>query len=667
MLYYLVGQDREAITDLDQVIADAPQTLFAYFWRAMARARLGRAAEARQDVATFHKWSKDTGANLFVDAIVAVILEGDARGLERLEAALARRPHDSYLRAFYGAGAYAVAAQAVAGKSPEQARTYADRAVALLREVEAGGSVGHGYFDYSGLLKSWQYDSLREHSGFRELMRQGRLDLFVAAVWNDSADEESAESHWLDPVRHLARCCELAADGYRPAAVSVLDLGDGQPPVTASAWNRPVIPHADREARARRQAQVAATLLRLGRPNRVWPLLRHSPDPRVRTHLTHNLSALGLDAATLIRRLDEEPDISARRALILGLGQFPKDRLPADVRDPLAARLLSAYREDPDPGLRAAARWLLCTPSWGQGEQVRVIDRELAEPPPDAATGKAAARRWYVNKEGLTMVVIPGPVEFSMGSPAGEPDWAKDEPLHRERIPRSFAIADREVTMAQFQRFWLQTFPNQTHSHAARYSPDPDCPAIDLTWLEAAQFCRWLSEQEGVPEDQMCFPPIGEIKEGMVLPEDYLHRTGYRLPTMAEWEYAARAGADTSRFYGGSRELLGRYARYSANSDDRAWPVGRLLPNDFGLFDVYGNVSEWCMDHRAGIALRGARGQVREDWESPNRLIPVTASRARCGGSFLDPAGLLRSACWGETRATSAGRTYGLRVARTVR
>src|SRR5439155_24158733 len=113
-------------------------------------------------------------------------------------------------------------------------------------------------------------------------------------------------------------------------------------------------------------------------------------------------------------------------------------------------------------------------------------------------------------------------------------------------------------------------------------------------------------------ENQMCYPPITEIKDGMKLPDNYLDRRGYRLPTEVEWEYACRAGADTARPYGRGTELLRQYAWFLKNSRQHAWPCGRLKPNDLGLFDVLGNVWQWC-DDAAGSARVDRGGGRRTD------------------------------------------------------
>jgi formylglycine-generating enzyme required for sulfatase activity len=253
-----------------------------------------------------------------------------------------------------------------------------------------------------------------------------------------------------------------------------------------------------------------------------------------------------------------------------------------------------------------------------------------------------------------------------MGSPASEPDRQAEETSHRMRIPRSFALATEEVTVQQFQEF-LRANPGIQHDGAStdRYSPDPNGPVLGVTWFEAAQYCRWLSEQEGIPEDQMCYPPIADIKPGMAMPPDYLARTGYRLPTETEWEYACRAGATISRHYGTADDMLGNYAWYVANSNGWAWPVGSKKPNDYGLFDMYGNAWEWCQDAFAPYPPDSG-GQPIEDRENSN-VIAERENRVLRGGGFVSLASEARSACRFGFQPTAPFTHAGLRVARTCR
>ncbi len=428
----------------------------------------------------------------------------------------------------------------------------------------------------------------------------------------------------------------------------------------------PEMSEVENDTLAKRQAKAAVFLLQyeqqegpwpVQQADRLWPLLRGDADPRLRACLIHRFSRAGADPETLVRQYEDvEQDVAAQRALLLSLGGF-KDSLPAGQRRRLAARLrlLESYRENPDPGVHAAVDWLLR--SWGQSAELDAIDRELAGVP-------AGQRRWYVNGQGQTLTLLEGPVEFEMGSKAEEAGRQADESLHRTVIPRCFALGAKEVTALQFRAF-LEAHPGPRHDWEAsdRFSPDPGGPMIGVTWFQAVQYCRWLSEQEGIPEEQMCYPPLDQIKPGMEMRADYLSRTGYRLPTEAEWEYACRSHSVAPRHCGISEELLGNYAWYVPNANGRTHAVGNKMPNDYGLFDLYGNASEWCQDAAAPYPA-GHDEQPVEDREDL-REITNSGSRVLRGGSFASPALDLRSAQRFELEAAAARSLAGMRVART--
>ena len=443
----------------------------------------------------------------------------------------------------------------------------------------------------------------------------------------------------------------------------------------------------------KQKAESELLLLREGKPNSVWRWLRHSHDPTRRTYLIHGFARMGVDPQLIIRRLEVEDDASARRALILSLGMFDGERLSENLRRLLILKLLRWYRDDPDAGTHSAIDWLLRYGTkgeaprkldWHQQEQLHAIDKELK--------GQTiGGRNWYSTYEGHTMVILRGPLNLLMGSPQNEPGRAANETQHRVRILRTVAIANKEVTVAQFQRF-LEANPKLEHaypdstkdprrgSRVMQLSPDDDCPQIAMTWFEAAQYCNWLSKQEGLPESEWCYPTdLNQIKGGMELPKDYLQRTGYRLLTEAEWEYACRAGALTSRFYGDAEELLTEYAWYSKNppkrkSDptdpndpQRTWPVGQLMPNDFGLFDMYGNVWEWAQDRWQEYP---STFTIRDDVEDSLLKVMDAQARTRRGGSFSYESAVMRSAHRGAPNAyfpMQRRDNVGFRVARTYR
>jgi formylglycine-generating enzyme required for sulfatase activity len=141
---------------------------------------------------------------------------------------------------------------------------------------------------------------------------------------------------------------------------------------------------------------------------------------------------------------------------------------------------------------------------------------------------------------------------------------------------------------------------------------------------------------------------------------------GYRLPTEAEVEYACRAGAVTARYYGETDELLKKYAWYMANSSDRTWPVGGLKPNDFGLFDMLGNVPCWCQDPKPAPYPEVQGKQAIDDTEEAQLVVRNSLMRALRGGGYFLEASFVRSAYRGWCIPTVRFDRVGVRPARTI-
>jgi len=422
---------------------------------------------------------------------------------------------------------------------------------------------------------------------------------------------------------------KLASHKNRAVALALEELA--KPPSTKATEH-------DKEVLAKRQANAALALVRLGAPQHVWPMLRHTPDPTTRSYIIDRIANFGVDPDVVWERLSVESDASTRAALILALGHYPQDVfLPRD-RDSRRAKIVEIYLNDVDPGVHGAAAWLLR--HWNAQDAMKQCDEKLS-------TGNVEnGRRWCLTHQGQTMTVIAGPAEFTMGSSPRE---------HRVTVSRSFAISATEITCGQMQQ-WTPTF-----NDAGPERPAKNCPVNYVPWYKAAQYCRWLSEREGVPESEMCYPPIDQIKGDVTLPANYLERSGYRLPTEAEWEYACQSGSTTARFFGSSLELLPKYAWYVKNSDEHVWPVGALMPNDFGLFDVYGNALEWCQDAFVVDYDKAPRQKLL------NRFVSRTDDRVLKGGSFAHTGAIIRSAdrSWMSPDIQTA--RSGFRIARTIR
>jgi formylglycine-generating enzyme required for sulfatase activity len=443
-------------------------------------------------------------------------------------------------------------------------------------------------------------------------------------------------------------------------------LGDDELTLLQAEIDKPSPLDQDaKEKLAKRQANAAVALLHMNRPEKVWTLLALSPDPRVRSYLIHLLGPLGVDAGAIVGHLERETDQSICRALLLSLGEYGDKEFQPDDRKALMPKLQHMYQTATDPGLHAAAEWLLRR--FNQGEWVRGVNMEWAQKKEERQKRLEDIRRllckaqatsqpqWYVNCQGQTMVVIPGPMASVMGSPTTERDRADDEIRHRRRIGRSFAIAAKSVSVEQYLRF------DECYEFLQEHNRTRELPVVGINWYTAARYCNWLSKAEEIPEDQWCY----EFKEETThLKDRHLSMAGYRLPTEAEMEYATRAGALTSRCYGETDELLSMYAWYSKNSQEKAWAVGSLKPNDLGLFDVHGNVFTWC-EGMYRTYSKESEAEVSDE-EEEETMVKSVNSRVLRGGSFLMSASGVRSAYRYYNVPTTEYSVIGFRPARTI-
>jgi hypothetical protein len=402
------------------------------------------------------------------------------------------------------------------------------------------------------------------------------------------------------------------------------------------------------------QAQVNAllTLWALGHSDEVQPLLAHRADPSARTLLIDRLGRFGIDPMELVGRLGRERDPAIRQALVLSLGEFENDLLPPGRRGLLAPTLRELYRDDSDPGVHSALEWLLRR--WSLTAELEAVERRNLERGTTAQEGRA----WYVTPEGHTMVVIDCRRPYAPGRP---PHPAAPTPATFRGVDRTIAVASKEVTVAQFLRF------RPDHPYLKDFSPEESCPINKASWFDAARYCRWLSEQEHIPEDQMCYPPVGEINDSsLTLPPDLLQRTGYRLPTELEWEIADRAGTTTPWSFGGNQSMLRNYGWCDLFEVDRLYPVGTLKPNDYGLFDMIGNAYEFCLDAEG---MSPAVGPPRPPVENPASLTHIQGKERRVlrGGAAHREAAQSTSTARNFVAAADRFRNthVGFRVVRT--
>lgn len=534
------------------------------------------------------------------------------------------------------------------------------RSEGLHSQVAISQTSGSGEPVYAGIWSDVGATSqLRVQYDGEELLTRPQLDIAIsgdefAGVWGNTVAWESRVLS-IPAEQFVARTMQLGTDGFRPVALAVRPRGGSSELQSTVVFHRPVI-SADAESHFfARQSMAAAALLVLGEGDMVWRAIRESTDDRLAAHLLDRLLALEVEHRELLARLEDGESIQQQRGVILAIGELAS-QLNADERGVVREKLSKLYADAPSAAIHSAAEWSLRR--IGAGDMVSKLRGLMA-------TGSAVGeRQWYITKPTsgeLTMVMMAANEPFVMGSPISDPERYQGadgvrENRHRRVIGRRLAIAAHEVTVAQFKLF------RADHEVEAQFSPSEDRPVNLVTWYEAAAYCNWLSEKEGIPPEQWCYPP-GMIEEGMQMDEDYLQRTGYRLPTEAEWEFACRAGTTWSRHFGNGTHLLPHYAWYSAVSADGAMlPVGSLKPNPWGFFDMLGNSYEWCQGRPTSYPTDVPVVDDLADVE----VLSNQDLRVLRGGAVFNNAANIRSSNRSVARPDFKDSANGFRPVRTL-
>lgn len=312
-------------------------------------------------------------------------------------------------------------------------------------------------------------------------------------------------------------------------------------------------------------------------------------EPQARSFAIRDTAASGVSARDLLSWFPKPNSGSAslRQALILCLGDYGATEFPNPAK--LRERLKPFYMEDDDPGVHAAAYWILKRTA--QAGDTTLTDWSSALKDKGAARlqGKDETKRhWYVDRPtGITFIYLPKGVTVKMGDRSIRLEDRGVSPYvpHCMTLPRAFVIAMTEVTREQFATVMADPAPE----------PPVDAAKTDVSWDRVAEFCNDMVC--GTKDD--CYRVKVFVKTNVqsfypVAPSGgHLEQPGFRHPTEAEWEYACRSNSLARFSFGSDNELINRYATREKSEIS----VATRRPNDFGLFDMHGGAAEWCDDN----------------------------------------------------------------------
>lgn len=657
-----VGRLQEALRDLNRAIGKSPDNLELIYSRGKVSVALADIQGVRHTASIISLAGKMPFHAAYFQ-LRAELLAGDVSAalkcLQTIEQAYVHRDQGGGTRLLYAYSAALTAlAQYCQPNDPQLSAQCMERAIQVFAEANQKS------WTYAGAIQR-EFEFLRTDEKFLKLIADAGFDGMVSL---SLVSDPAVSSRWLPRLpleRHAAESARLADAGWTPHCLQVAYFPIRQQLLAGSVWHRRDPPAEVVAARAARQANLALLRAFLGDGEFVTQVMDGAYGRALASQLIARAADGDVNPDLFVKLLADSSDYPLRQErLWCALSRYAAERLRADARESLVAKLQQIVEAEPDAGLRSAA--MACLVHWGHRTALQLpATPSRSQDAYASLPGPHDSRNWYRNAVGQTMIVMTPPSSITIGSPATEAERMSNEWLQNRYLNTRYALSATEVTVGQFRKFLsdpkVKEYFAARGQRPGRLDYPEDGPQCEIYFQDACLFCQWLSEQEGIPEDQWCYPGIW--LSNYEIPCNLNDRTGYRLPTEAEWEYACRADEKLARYYGDDPRILRNYAWYAENSGGHNQPVAQRLPNEFGFFDMLGNANEWCYEPYVDRVYSMQRSDFY-DFLAAAAYDP--GLRTVRGGSARQDARHVRSAYRSSLPMVKTALDVGFRVARTV-